>query len=105
MEKINKKIINFIIYYFLIFFVIPVILLGTSLIVNDFGWFLVYSVIVFPLTFLYCLWIFKKNFKFKTEDYKKYLYIIWSVFLFVYFISILYIYFSIGQMLDSILVF
>jgi len=92
MEKIKKEIISYIVYYFVIFFVAPFIALGSGWIVKDFGWFLIYSLFIFPTTFLFCLWLYRKNFKNKTVAYKKFLFVIWGVFLLTYIISASYIY-------------
>jgi hypothetical protein len=81
MEKINKDLINHSIYYFLLFYFLPFILLGTGFIYSGLEFFLLYMLIIFPISFVFFLLGLKKMFKDKMISYKRNIVILWGIFL------------------------
>ncbi len=81
MEKTNKDLINYSVYYFLLFYFLPFILLGTGFVYSGLEFFLLYMLIIFPISFTFFLLGLKKMFKGKLLSYKRSLMIIWGIFL------------------------
>ncbi|OGF27140.1 hypothetical protein A2331_00090 [Candidatus Falkowbacteria bacterium RIFOXYB2_FULL_34_18] len=70
MNNINKELKLYIFYYFLIFFILPFIVLGSGLIIKDPGWFIEYIVFIILPTFLIFVWYYKKILKEKLKFIK-----------------------------------
>lgn len=81
MKDIKKEVKWYICYYFILFYLLPFIILGTGIIFKGLEWFFLYMLIIFPITYALFLWKYKNFFKGKIENYKKLLFVIWGLFL------------------------
>lgn len=80
--------------YFTIFFVIPFFILGykVMIITQDPSWFIWYMFLIFPLSFLFLLFIVNSKYGKKLNNYKKKIAAIFLVFVLLYIFSFIYTY-------------
>ena len=80
MKQNNKKVLFFSISYLIIFILLPFYFFIFSSLIKDLGWFFVYFLFIFPLTFIVFLILYKIKFKNKINYYKKLLLFFWIIF-------------------------
>lgn len=89
MKKINlqKNLLFCLGLYFIIFIVLPFILLKPLFLVKDIAWFIDYFIFVFPLTFFAFIWFITKN-----NISGKNVFLLWISFFAIYILLIFYNY-------------
>jgi len=92
MQNLNQKIksILYPILFWAIFIIVPFILLRFTMVFKDFGFYFIYSVLIFPFILIMFLSVYAKKFKKSIRNYKKILLlflfgsILTYLFLFIY---------------------
>ncbi len=94
MENANQKtrLIIYQVLHWSIFIIMPFLFLRFTDVVKDFGWYLIYFILIFPIIFVIFLFVIRKKFKSKMfKEYKKALYSSWIIFAIVYVLMLFYI--------------
>lgn len=99
LTPIKKLMLDLSLYYF-IFILGPFVVLKLSL-VNDLGWYIIYFIFVFPLTFFLFLLFYKVKFKNTIKDYKKILSLLWLIFSLTYISLIVFVGYLIIRALEN----
>jgi hypothetical protein len=92
MKNENLRLISSIVIFFLVFCIVPFLVLF-FLKQIDIGWLILYFIVIFPLLFLGFLFYGKFNLK-KFMRYKVFLFVSWTLFLLAYISSGLLFYFG-----------
>jgi hypothetical protein len=95
----EKLILDLALYYF-IFIVGPFVVLKFTLI-KDLGWYIIYFIFIFPLTFFLFLLFYKVRFKNTIKYYKKVLSLLWLIFSLTYISLIVFVGYLIIKALEN----
>src|SRR3989339_2073472 len=96
----NYKVNFNFIFYFLVFYIVPFLVLGSGLVFSGMDWFFLYIKTIYPFSFLILLVSYKESYKNKIKFYKRKLFIVWFLFALSYVIIPIYIYIMVQSMLS-----
>ena len=96
----NYKVNFNFIFYFLVFYIVPFLILGSGLVFSGMDWFFLYIKTIYPFSSLILLVSYKESYKNKIEFYKRKLFIVWFLFALSYVIIPIYIYIMVQSMLS-----